>query len=475
MTLTSENGFQGTVALSLVDGEDPLPQGLGLAATRPSPVSLQPGETLTVTATARAGEEVPPGTYRMRVRAEGGGVARERPLALRVAVPPGFALSLSPTSLTVQQGASATTTLTLTPQGGFQGTVTLSLAPGQDGVPQGLSLSPQSVQAAGPDPVTQTLTLAASASTPTGTYRLKVRGTGQNVTRDVDLTVTVSPPPDFALSLSPRPPHGPPGGSGSRSPLHLERQRVPGHRGPLPGSGSGPPAPRGLRSPPDRLQLLPQPRHGRRGHPDPHSVRGGRAPGHLPPSRCGAGPRSLPDRDRLPRPHRDPAPRLHRCPSPPPASPSSRGPAPPPPSPSPRRAGFTGTVGLSLVAGQDGVPQGLSLSPQSLQVTGLQPGEPDPHPQRPPPCTPAGTYRLKVRATSGSLTREADLTLTVSAPSARLHPLPLPHQPHRASRGAAAPDHPHPHPAGRLHRDGGPQPGGRERNPVTGITLSPRA
>ncbi|MER3490801.1 MAG: hypothetical protein C4328_13205, partial [Meiothermus sp.] len=38
-----------------------------------------------------------------------------------------FTLSLSPTTLTVVQGGSGTTTLTLTPQKGFTGTVSLSL------------------------------------------------------------------------------------------------------------------------------------------------------------------------------------------------------------------------------------------------------------------------------------------------------------------------------------------------------------
>jgi len=39
---------------------------------------------------------------------------------------PDFTISLSPDSLTVQQGLSGTTQLTITPQGGFTGTVSLS-------------------------------------------------------------------------------------------------------------------------------------------------------------------------------------------------------------------------------------------------------------------------------------------------------------------------------------------------------------
>jgi hypothetical protein len=105
---------------------------------------------------------------------------------------PSFTIALNPTSLTVQQGSEGTVRLTLTPQNGFTGTVSLSLVAGQDGVPQGLTLSPESVQVSGASPVSQVLTLSVQANTPTGTYRLKVRATSGSLTREADLTVTVS-------------------------------------------------------------------------------------------------------------------------------------------------------------------------------------------------------------------------------------------------------------------------------------------
>ncbi len=106
---------------------------------------------------------------------------------------PSFAISLNPDSLMVPQGGSNTTTLIVTPQNGFTGTITLSLVAGQDRVPEGLTLSPQSVQVTGSSRVSQILTLSASANTPAGTYRLKVRGASGNLTQEADLTVTVSP------------------------------------------------------------------------------------------------------------------------------------------------------------------------------------------------------------------------------------------------------------------------------------------
>jgi hypothetical protein len=216
---------------------------------------------------------------------------------------PGFTLALNPTSLTVQQGASGQTTLTVTPQNGFTGTVALSLVAGQDQVPQGLTLSPGSVQVSGSGPVNQPLTLSAQPATPTGTYRLKVRATSGSLTREADLTVAVTAPPPspgFTLSLNPTSLTVQQGSNGQTT-----------------------------------LTVTPQ-------------------------------------------------------------------------------NGFTGTVSLSLVAGQDQVPQGLTLSPGSVQVSGSGPVN-QPLTLSAQPATPTGTYRLKVRATSGSLTREADLTVTVSA------------------------------------------------------------
>ena len=99
---------------------------------------------------------------------------------------PSFTVFLDPTNLTIQQGSSGTTTLTIVRQGGFTETVSLSLVAGQDGVPQGLTLSPGSVQVSGTDPVNQPLTLSAQAGTLTGTCRLKVRATSGSLAREAD-------------------------------------------------------------------------------------------------------------------------------------------------------------------------------------------------------------------------------------------------------------------------------------------------
>ena len=131
------------------------------------------------------------------------GATAQKSALVRVRAKKDFTISLNPTSLRVQQGGSGTTRLTITPQNGFTGTVSLSLAAGRDPVPQGLSLSPQSVQVSGANPVNQTLTVSASSSTPTGTHRLKVRGTSGSLVKEVDLTLTVTAPLRATLDWTP--------------------------------------------------------------------------------------------------------------------------------------------------------------------------------------------------------------------------------------------------------------------------------
>lgn len=115
---------------------------------------------------------------------------------------PSFSLSLSPASLTAQQGGSAQTTLTLTPKNGFTGTVFLSLEASGGGPVSGIALSPQSLQVAGSDPVNQTLTLAVAPSVAPGTYTLQVKATSGSLSAQAALTLTV-PAPTFSFALSP--------------------------------------------------------------------------------------------------------------------------------------------------------------------------------------------------------------------------------------------------------------------------------
>jgi len=185
LTVTPQNGFTGTVALSLVDGSGNPVSGINLSPTSVTVSGSSPvNQTLTVSAAA----SVAPGIYNLQVRATSGSLTKTANLSLTVTAAPDFAISLNPTSLTVQQGSSGTTTLTITPQNGFTGTVNLSLVDGSGNSVPGITLDPTSVSV-GSGAFSQTLTL--HVATGTGTYRLQQKASFRELTKTADLILFV--------------------------------------------------------------------------------------------------------------------------------------------------------------------------------------------------------------------------------------------------------------------------------------------
>ncbi len=111
-----------------------------------------------------------------------------------------IALSLSPTSASVQQGANTAVAATLTRAGGFTGTVALTVT----GQPSGVTAAVSNVQTSG-SVTTATVTVDVGAATVPGVYPLVVHGTGSGVseaTASYTLTVTAAPTPAYTLTLS---------------------------------------------------------------------------------------------------------------------------------------------------------------------------------------------------------------------------------------------------------------------------------
>lgn len=111
---------------------------------------------------------------------------------------PGFGLSASPTTITLVQGSTATSTITSTVFNGFDSAISLSAT----GQPAGVTVtfSPTSITGSG----TSTVTFAATASAAAGTYHIIVTGTSGSITESITFAVTVSkPPPSYTISASP--------------------------------------------------------------------------------------------------------------------------------------------------------------------------------------------------------------------------------------------------------------------------------
>jgi subtilase family serine protease len=110
---------------------------------------------------------------------------------------PSFTLSDSPSSLTITQGGSGTSTITVNDVNGFTGSVTLAAS----GLPSGVTA------AFGTNPTTGTsvLTLTASATATTGTATVTITGTSGSLTATTTLALTVNSTatPAFSVSASP--------------------------------------------------------------------------------------------------------------------------------------------------------------------------------------------------------------------------------------------------------------------------------
>ena len=114
---------------------------------------------------------------------------------------PGFTISASPTSLSVAQGASGSTTITTAVVDGFDSAVSLSAS----GLPTGVTATFTPTSIAAPGSGTSTLKLAVAATTVAGTYSITVTGSGGGVTQTttVALTVTSTSSGTFTISVSP--------------------------------------------------------------------------------------------------------------------------------------------------------------------------------------------------------------------------------------------------------------------------------
>jgi subtilase family serine protease len=110
---------------------------------------------------------------------------------------PTFTLSDSPGSLTITQGGSGTSTITVTDVGGFTGSVSLAAS----GLPSGVTA------AFGTNPTTGTsvLTLTASSTATTGSATVTITGTSGSLTASTTLALTVNSTatPNFTIAASP--------------------------------------------------------------------------------------------------------------------------------------------------------------------------------------------------------------------------------------------------------------------------------
>ena len=152
-----------------------------------SPTSVTSGGSSTLTLATSTGTAT--GSYPITITGTGASATHSTTVTLTVTAPVAndFSVSASPSSLTIAQGGSGTSTVSTLTTSGVAQTVNLSAS----GLPAGAtaSFSPASVTSGG----SSTLTITVGASTTAGTYPVTVTGTGTSATHTTSISLTVTP------------------------------------------------------------------------------------------------------------------------------------------------------------------------------------------------------------------------------------------------------------------------------------------
>ncbi len=99
-----------------------------------------------------------------------------------------FAISSSPSALTIARGSSGTSTITTTLSGSFNSAVALTVT----GLPVGATASFNPASIAAPGAGSSTLTISAGSTTAVGAYSVTVNGSGGSLTRTTAINLTVT-------------------------------------------------------------------------------------------------------------------------------------------------------------------------------------------------------------------------------------------------------------------------------------------
>ena len=186
ITVNPANGFTGSVTLAASG----LPSGV-TASFGTNPTTGTSVLTLTASSSATTG------SFTVTITGTSGSLSASTTITLSVTstASASFTLSDSPSSLSIAQGKSGTSTITVNPANGFTGSVTLAAS----GLPSGVTAS------FGTNPTTgaSVLTLTASSSATTGSATVTVTGTSGSLTATTTIALTVTSTSSGSVTLSP--------------------------------------------------------------------------------------------------------------------------------------------------------------------------------------------------------------------------------------------------------------------------------
>jgi subtilase family serine protease len=189
ITVTSTGGFNSATTLSASG----LPSGV-TATFSTNPVTPAANGTATSTLTLTASASATVGAATVTITGTSGSTTHSTTVALTVNASSGtknFTLSLSPSSFTIDDNGSISTTLTISSVNSFSGSVDLSVNEFPTDVSATASANPVRVSAGGT--ATVTITWSASRRAPTGTTTIELIGTSGSLENEIPVTITVAP------------------------------------------------------------------------------------------------------------------------------------------------------------------------------------------------------------------------------------------------------------------------------------------
>ena len=187
VTITSIGSFNSAVALST----SALPAGVHVTFSPPA-VTPPGGGTVTSMATVSVDAGTLPLVTTITITGTSGSLIHSQPLGLTITITPDFSVSGNPTSISVTQGASGTSTITVTSINGFNSAVDLSYS-WVGSAPSGVSASLSSpVTPSTGTPATSTLTVSATSTSSTGSFTLSITGTSGAITHSANLAILIA-------------------------------------------------------------------------------------------------------------------------------------------------------------------------------------------------------------------------------------------------------------------------------------------
>jgi len=185
VTVSSLNQFNSAVGLTCATSHPIVTCALSPVSVTP-PMNGNGTSTLSIATQSAA----PAGGYTVTVQGTSGSLVRQTTVALTVALPPDFRLTVSPTAATVTAGNSAASSVTVSSLNQFNSAVGLTCSTPNPTVT--CALNPTSVTPPANGNSTSSLTVTTQGATPTGTYSVTISGASGALVRQGTFALTVT-------------------------------------------------------------------------------------------------------------------------------------------------------------------------------------------------------------------------------------------------------------------------------------------